>query len=97
MPTVSSAIVACHVSSKLVGKGHLTCLVHHRTIRCPPEMEGYQSTDAVTVAVQSVWYAPNCPVHTWTEGNMKFPKEGAMTPCPLRSIKEPPRHLYQAF
>jgi hypothetical protein len=79
----------------MVGKGHQTCPVRHWTVRCPPEMEGYQSTDAVTIAAKPVQCAPNCPVHSLIEGNLEFPKEGATTLWPLRAIKEAPMCLYQ--
>jgi hypothetical protein len=84
-----------HVSIVMVGKGHRTCPVRHRAVRCPPEMEGYQSTDAVTIAAKPVRCAPDCPVHPLIEGNLEFPKEGATTLWPLRAIKEAPMCLYQ--
>jgi hypothetical protein len=35
------------------------------------------------------------PRYHRTEGNLEFPKEGAMTPWPLGAIKETPMRLYQ--
>jgi hypothetical protein len=94
-PTVGGVIVADHVSTTTVEKGQQTCLVGHRIVWCPPEMEGYQSTDAVTVADQSVQCAPDCSVHPRIKGNLEFPMERAMSPWSLRAIKETIRRLYQ--
>jgi hypothetical protein len=70
---VGNIIVVGHVSTATVGKGH-------QTVQCPHKKEGDQSTDLMTIVDQSVRCAPNYPVHPRSEGNLEFPKEGAMAP-----------------
>jgi hypothetical protein len=65
-----------HVSTSTVGR-------RHQTVRCPPEKEGNQLDDFVTVANKDVQCALDCPVHPMTEGNLLFPNEGATTFGPL--------------
>jgi hypothetical protein len=64
---------ANHISVPMVGRGH-------RTVWCPPEKEGSQSDDSVTIADKDVLCALDCPVHPQIEGNQEFAKEGATTP-----------------
>jgi hypothetical protein len=68
--------LAGYVSTPTVGKGH-------PTVRCPPEREGNQSDDFVTVANKDVRCTLDCPLHPRTEGNLLFPNEGATTFGPL--------------
>jgi hypothetical protein len=88
-------MTADDVSSTMIRREHHTCLVCHRTVQCPPKKEGGQSNDLVAIADRVSGVPPDSPVHPRIEGNPLLPNEGAMTPWPLRAMKEAPKRLYQ--
>jgi hypothetical protein len=77
-----------HINASTVGWGHWT-------VECPPEKEGGQSPNSVTVVAEAVRYAPDSSMHPRTEESVEFSKEGATTPRPFGDIKRAPMCLYQ--